>query len=218
MKIVIPTCDKYSYLVPGNIHSIRKSWPDCPYEIVVITGREELPIKTAEVVYLGDDRQYGTNLLTFLDNNYSDKELLIWLDDYYLFNVNINMVTAAHKLVASGSIDGVRLSKMYTPQEEPKYKKDERFVYINKQEQYSFSQQAAIWNTDVFHRILYDGEDPWQTELNGSGRISHGVVNVGDLLGVSVESLQYHNLSYQRTIDTQSIIWYMRSVARDLNV
>jgi len=218
MKIVIPTCDKYSHFVPGNIHCIRKYWKDCPYDIVVLTGKKLIPVSTAEIVYLGEDMQYGTNLLRFLKNHYNDKEILIWLDDYYLTNVDRSIVSAAHELTSMGKVDGVRLSKLYTPQEETVYEKDKRFVFINKIEQYSFSQQATIWNTYAFTRLLCDGEDPWETELNGSGRIKHGAVSVGDIIGVTVEALSYRNMCHLRTLDHDSVIWYMESVAETLNV
>jgi len=212
VKIIIPTCDKYSHFIPGNIFCVRKFWPRCPYEIVVLTGKKEIPIEGIKVYYFGEDKHYATNLINFLDSEYSDEHLLLWLDDYYLNYVNEKIVAKAQELINSPEIDMIRLSAIFTP-EGKQFIDDSRFCYIDKTAPYSFSQQASMWTTAIFRRFLKHGEDPWQTEIEGSTRVRIASKEIGEFLGVTQPVLNYRNISFQGNIDKGSFQWFMEQIS-----
>ena len=37
MKVVVFSCDKYSWLVPTFLHFYEKNWPDNPYQTELVT-------------------------------------------------------------------------------------------------------------------------------------------------------------------------------------
>jgi len=213
MQVVIPTYDGYNFLVPPCVHCLRKYWPEQPMNILVVNGGgKEIQLEKrvdTQVVYLGEDRQYGSNLIAALDKFVKDEIFLLWLDDYMLHDVGRSVMAKAKALITEPNIDCVRLSDVYTP-EFTLFEPDNRFTYIDKKAQYSFSQQAALWRTGAFRRNLRDGEDPWETELNGSGRIEHGPDDAfGDFLGVNKPALQYHNILNKGVFDPKATAWLL---------
>jgi len=212
MQILIPTYDDYNFLVPPNIACIRRYWPKCRWDILVVNGgKRQIPLNDdkVRVLYLNEDKNYGSNLLHAIDTAVDDEHLLLWLDDYMLFHLDHSVINAAVSLVKSPEIPSVRLSKMYTPEREP-YDADARFTYIDMKAQYSFSQQACFWETSVFRDNLREGEDPWETELNGSGRIEHSPDGTfRPFLGVLVPALEYHNILNKGVFDANATKWLL---------
>jgi len=88
MQILLPTYDDYNFLVPPNIACLRRAWPRCPWEIVVVNGGKRqirLPEdKKIRVLYLDEDKNYGANLIAAIDTAITDEHILLWLDDYML--------------------------------------------------------------------------------------------------------------------------------------
>ena len=37
MKIIVPTCDKYLWVMPTFLHFYKKNWPDSPYQFECVT-------------------------------------------------------------------------------------------------------------------------------------------------------------------------------------
>jgi len=212
MKIVIPTCDAYSFLVPANIYYLQRFWPDCPFKVVVVAGKKEIKVPSGvEIVYLGEDHQFGSNMINFLDSHYTDEHLLIWFDDYFLYQLDRDVLSAAVDLAGHEEVTSVRLSQTYTPEGKP-FEPDARFCYIDKSEPYSFSQQAGIWRTDSYRRLLWAGENPWQAELEGSTRVRKTADSLGEFFGVSVPCLDYKNACYQGGIDKGTFIWALETL------
>jgi len=210
MEILLPTYDKYNFLIPANIACLRDYWPENRDRIVVINGGKKqiqlLDDQGIQIIYTGEDHNYGSNLIAAIDAAIKSEHILIWLDDYMLYRVQHDVVNAAQKLVERPEIDSVRLSKLYTP-DWTVYEEDDRFCYIDKNAQYSFSQQAAFWATAAFRRNLREGENPWETELNGSGRIEHHTTDMGILLGVRQPALDYHNVLNKNVFDVNAAKW-----------
>jgi len=195
MKIIVPTCDAYADTVRVNLHYLNKVWPEHPRVVVVANSKPE-NIADADIFRLPTDEQFGSNMLTFLEQ-YEDPSLLIWLDDYFIKGIDRDVVEKAIRLVNENVVDCVRLSKMYTPEGEP-YAEDSRFCLIDKQAPYNLSLQASVWNTDIFRRLLRRGETAWETEIFGSGRTE---ISQRPFLGVTVPALEYDNAYYQGTVD-----------------
>ncbi len=216
MKIVIPTCDTYSYLIPPNILFLKKYWPECPHGIVVVGGKKKIDVpEDVEVVYLGEDHQFASNMINFLDHHYNEKHLLVWFDDYFMYQLDREVFTAAAVLAGHNEVSCVRLSQTYTP-EGKSFEPDDRFCYIDREEPYSFSQQAAIWRTDHYRSLLWAGENPWETELEGSTRVKETKDKLGEFLGVTVPCLDYKNFCYQGGVDRGSAEWALGQLMEEV--
>lgn len=167
MKVTILACNKYTWLVPIALHFYRKYWPDNPYqtEIVTETGHVE------GTVYYINDASWASRLLNYLKQSEESKFLLIMEEHFIEKPVDTQRVRIAENL-CTGNVGCVRLNapdkwfKSYAIKTDIKgfreYPLDKR---------YSVSMQTAIWQKRYLFDVLRDGEDIWQTEVDGSERL-----------------------------------------------
>lgn len=212
MKIVIPTCDKYSTVVPYNLALLRKFWPDCPYDIVVVATEHRPPVRGVEVVMLGEDKRFGANMRQFLLHHYDHRALLVWLDDYLLVSVDRKMVRKARRLVATGQASTVVLSKKFTPEGGRLHPKDDRFIRVRKNYPYCLSLQASVWNTKILFDQLRNTETIWRTEWAGSIRIAREGRDLPTFWGVTRKAMEYKNYYRRGTIDPRAHVWAQANV------
>ncbi len=203
VKILIPTCDKYAHTVPVHVHFLRKLWPQCPYEITVLTT--EAPIEVdAEVIRLGKDHGFSNNLHIFLSRFMHDDLMMLCLDD--LLPVEIHprrIVRAVTALQTDQSVHMVRLSKRFT-RPGRMYKHDSLFVDMNKSDQYLFSLKGTIWRTDVFRRLLRKDTHPWGAEWAGGNRAKR---LPGKFLGAGKPILAQKNWYIHGKKDKGTTLW-----------
>jgi len=168
MKVVVATCNKYTWLAPIFLHFYRKNWPDNPYETEFVT-------ETAEVrcmpTYQAGNLSWADRMAWYL-NQYVGGVFLLLVEDYILTEgVDTALVKRAVD-VCTGDVGCVRISE-YNPLS--------RFLLPNGaisgfkeyplDKPYSVSLQASIWQKDFFLDILKQRESVWQTELEGSKRV-----------------------------------------------
>ena len=93
------------------------------------------------------------------------------MDDYILKEiVNTDKVKRAESLCV-GDIGCVRL---YAHDRDSQFLVDTKiggFKEYPLDKPYSVSLQASIWQKEFFLEILQNGENPWQTEIEGSKRV-----------------------------------------------
>jgi len=149
-------------------------------------------------------RGYAGDWLYFLARYVADEHFMLWLADYMFYEANEQLILDAERVATRPEIGCVRLSRQFTPQHFARWEQDGRFRVIPPGAAYSFSQQITIWKTNVFRRILKDGEDPWQTEIYGSsrmGQLYQGRPGEPTFLGLAdEEAIRYHNLYKDRKI------------------
>ena len=173
MKIIMFTCHAYHYVIPIFYHFWKQRWPDCPYQLVVVTGRTKIDLPNdsqVEIIYQGDDLGYASNAITYL-SSIPDKVVLLLQEDFILHGVRSDMVPKAKALCEREDIGCVRLGGVPGPDwafEEPG---GEGFGEIAKAEaDWVFSMQAAVWEKDVFLSLIQWGDSPWQAEHKGTDK------------------------------------------------
>ncbi|KKN85729.1 hypothetical protein LCGC14_0275340 [marine sediment metagenome] len=203
MKIVIPTCDKYAHTIPAHIHFLRKLWPQCPYDVIVITNEENIDVD-ATVIKLGKDLGFADNLHLFLRHHMHDELMMLCLDD--LIPVEIyprRIARALAALTEDSSVCMVRLSKRFTTKGTP-YKRDALFVRMAKDNPFLFSQKGTIWQTGVFRRLLRRHATPWTAERIGAERAKSVK---GKFLGATKPILVQRNWFTHGKRDKKTTIW-----------
>lgn len=120
--------------------------------------------------------QWSTGLIRLLNDHVLNSHFILLLEDFFLtavvqsekiealvklaqtdktiLRVDLTADRAAQRHIKHGSYEGMRL--ISTPHSSP----------------YQMSFQAGIWNKALMLDVLRAGEDPWQSELNGSTRLS----------------------------------------------
>src|SRR5574344_92810 len=83
IALLIPTCDAFADILPGNILSLRKFWPEFDEQIYAITDKEpKNPIPGVNYIVAGD-LEYSDRLKYGLEHIESEY-VLVCLDDYYI--------------------------------------------------------------------------------------------------------------------------------------
>lgn len=168
MRIVVFTCDEYSWLIPTFWHFYRKNWKDNPYKTEFVTETKE--IKFGDAVFYGGKMPWVDRAIKYLKQLDDDKFLLM-LDDYILeSSVDSHKVKIAENLCEND----VGCVKLTAHDEMSKFLVDtdiEGFKKYPLDKPYSVSLQVAIWQKSFFLDILKSGENIWETEVNGSKRM-----------------------------------------------
>ncbi len=168
MKIVILTCNKYTWLVPVFLHFQRKYWPDNPYPIEIIAETDHVEGS----VFYTKGVSWSSGILNYLKQS-SDDKFLLTPEDYIIEStVNTKRVRLAERL-CEGNIGCVKLNapeKYYNRHAVESGVKFYKEYPLDKP--YSMSMQAAIWQKRYLLEVLRHKEDAWQAELVGSKRVA----------------------------------------------
>jgi len=174
MRIVVFTCDKYSWLIPTFLHFYKKMWPDNPYQTDFVTETKEI----------GQPSTFFTGKIPWPDGaiNYfksCDEEVfLLLLEDYIIKEpIDTNRIKIAESLCRD-DIGCVRLNP---------HDKLRRFLFnvgiegfkeYPLDKPYSVSLQPAIWQKKFLFEFIEKGENIWQVENEGSIRIQKSKMRV----------------------------------------
>lgn len=167
MKVVVLTCNKYTWLVPVFLHFYKKYWPDNPYQTEIVTETDHID----GTVYYSEKTSWSSRLINYLKQSNEDKFLLIMEEHLTEEPVNTRRVQMAEDLCA-GNIGCVRLNapdKWFRCHAVGTNIKGFKEYPLDKR--YSMSMQTSIWQKQYLLDILRNGEDIWQTEIKGSERL-----------------------------------------------
>jgi len=181
MKIVVFTCDKYSWLIPTFWHFYKKNWQNNPYEIEFVTETKKLEFgysifypgkilpNSVSIFYAGKI-PWADRAIKYLKQSNEDKFLLL-LDDYILNNrIDSSKVKIAEDLCR----DKIGCVKLTVHNKYSKFliqSEIDGFKEYPTDKPYPISLQAAIWQKSFFLDILKEHETIWETEVNGSKRV-----------------------------------------------
>lgn len=205
MKVVCFTCDQYSYIVPSFVSIFHKVWPDCPWELEIVTDYIRINVKE-HVVYAQAGRHFSDRLIKYMDYHVGKHEhILVLLEDYILYALNRPLIMRALSMLQSDP--NIGLIRLYPkPGPTMPYNDDPEIGEINRNDLYPASFQPAIWRSDVFRGILSPGEDPWQTEEAGSWKARHMPENVRFLATREI-ALNYLNYCTKGILDANVTQW-----------
>jgi hypothetical protein len=207
MKIITVACDRYADAAPAWWHLFKKNWPGCEYDVVFVTNKRKLDVPAPVQHLRGKDIDFGSRLRQFLHDYYTEEHLLIHMIDYFIKDVDADLVAQAHELCALPDIRHVRLRPQPHP---PRPYPAPGFGLIDKRARYSLSLQPGIWETQVLYDLCVDGENPWLTEMRGSGRVQKVP---GTFL--SVDRYVLPHLNYYRRHQPNGLDWVRDNVAEE---
>lgn len=174
MKIVVFSCDTYSWLIPIFLHFYEKSWPDNPYQTVFVTETEKTKGVTT---FCAGKLEWTDRMIKYL-NSCDDETFLLLSVDYIIEKkVDTDRIKRAENLCRN-NIGCVRL---YTHDRWSKFLFDtniEGFKEYPLDKRYSISLQASIWQKEFLLEFLKKGETCWKTEGRGSIRIHNSKYRV----------------------------------------
>jgi len=166
VTIIVNSCDKYYQAWEILNYSYSKYWPDCPWDIVVMTNYLEAPM--GKSTKLGSVLSW-TSMMKNTLNQIETPYVLLHLDDYFFTDyIDTNLFLDYVRIMERDNITHLRITPATDGIED--YPLDNRFKLIKKDSIYRTSLSPAIWNTKQFKSFLADGEDMWQFETQGRYR------------------------------------------------
>lgn len=191
MKIIVISCDKYLWLIPTFLHFYKKKWPDNPYQTDFISEVEAIEGQTT---FCPGKLPWATRLIKYLDSD-NERKFLIFCEDYILKKkVNSHDIKRAEDLC----VDDIGCVRLNAHDRESHFLIDSMikgFKQYPLDKPYSVSLQTSIWQKEFLLEFLREGENIWQTEIDGSKRICESRKKV---IWSDVPILIYHACGYMQ--------------------
>lgn len=103
VAFVISSCDHYSDLWEPFFKNFFKYWPDCPYDVCLISNFKDYPDPRVITIKIGEDKSYADNLRNAL-KSINHKWVLLWLDDV-IFSGKVDTETLKRIVLEAESIN-----------------------------------------------------------------------------------------------------------------
>lgn len=165
MKVIILTCNKYSWLVPIFLHFYRKYWPDNPYQTEIVTETDHVN----GTVFYNEETSWASRLINYLKQSKENKFLLFMEDFIIEKQIDTKRIRHAEELCKGnvGCVRVVETNKWFNYAINIGIK---GFREYPLDRGYSLSLTSAIWQKQFLLKGLREGENAWQTECDGSKR------------------------------------------------
>lgn len=167
--LVVISCDNYSDLWAGYEKSINKFWPDCLFDIYLITNYKEFESNRLKTIQVGEDFSWSRGLkeaLKVIKEKY--KYSIITLEDLFLIDyVDNNYLISTLKKALDQDVKYLRLHRN-------KYKKSkttELYEPIKNNVLYRLNCTYSLWNNAFLFSLLKEEESAWQFEYNVPERV-----------------------------------------------
>jgi len=166
IAILVVSCDKYSDLWNPFFETFFKFWPDCPFNIYLLSNYKTTNLARIKNVTIGRDISWSDNLIKcikLLKENY----IFLFLDDLFLVNfVKTKEVLYILNWAIDENVNYIRMN----PSPVPDKKCNKLLGIISKGSIYRTSTVLSVWKKDVLSDLLKKVESAWDFEILGSLR------------------------------------------------
>jgi len=169
--VVVSSFDGFADCWDHFYYSVEKYWPDCPWPIVLLAGREQRTYPRMAVWPLGEDRGWAGNMITALNRVQTDYVLYLQEDYWLSQRVKTDRLAAWLQTMRERNWQYLRLNPCPPP---------ERLLpdlpgvgECTADSKYRVSLQAAFWQKDFFLKLLCDGENGWDFEAKSRERLQN---------------------------------------------
>jgi len=169
--LIVSSCDNYSDLWVPFFKLLKIYWPDCPYQVLLITENKVFNDKGIISSKIGVNLDWSTLLSRSLDL-VKTPYVLFMLEDFF-----IREVVETEKLekilnnMNQSSIDMMRLIP-FKGKSASHHLNTSIFNVIPLEARYRVSTQGAFWKLKTLQNLIKLGESPWEFEINGTKRSS----------------------------------------------
>lgn len=172
MAILVCSCDKYEDVWNPMFEMFYKFWPDCPYDVYLLTNQKNYQHKKVKTISTGDDVTWSKAFRRALQS-IKEKYVLIIMEDYILRSkVRNSDFEIALEYMESHCVDYFRTFPAPRPTVEIGMCGDFKIGEIETEAPYRVSLQSAIWKREYVLSIIDDKDSAWQFEHLGSKRSS----------------------------------------------
>ena len=168
--VLVCSCDKYADLLKPFIELWRRFWPDCPFELVLVTETDPHVAGFDRVIACGGGSNWCPRLVAAL-NQIDTPYVLMLCDDYFLSR-RVDTQQLLSRLAQMREFGAANLRLIPNPR--PTATNAEPFGHgtdllrYKPMKAYSIATQSGLWRRD-FLRSLADGRASiWEFERYGS--------------------------------------------------
>lgn len=155
--IIVMSCDAYSDVWGPFAQCWTKFWPNCPFEIYLISEKKEFIHPMIKNMLTGERMNWG-RMMHFVFENIETPYLLYLQEDYLLRSaVDESMIINMMSIFEEEGAAYLRLLPWPGPDEpHPKY---DKVGVLNPDSKYRTSLQAAIWRKEVLEQLVDINDD-----------------------------------------------------------
>lgn len=165
--VLVASCDAYADVVPGFEFFWQKYWPDCPFEVVLLT--ENLPETEGmfqRVIRVGVGLNWSQCLTRALEQ-ISTPYVMFLCNDYYL-NAPVDTTQIGKRLSQAIQLNAVNLRLIPNPPTKHVFDASLGLLEYRKQTAYCISTQTGFWNREFLLGLLSKTASAWEFERRGS--------------------------------------------------
>lgn len=175
LTILVNSCDKYEDAWEPFFRLLKRFWPECSYEIVLVTENKKYHCDYLNVrTFCGGKKSWGMRLKSALESIESE-HVLYFLEDFFLMKrVDENTFQQAFKLICNDpniGFVGLKNNHAYYWKDgspchssEPFLSKDEIKVF------HRVNNMVGIWKREWFVKLIRTYETPWEFDNYASER------------------------------------------------
>jgi len=164
--VLVLSCDKYSDLWDPFFKLLFKFWPDCPFNVYLLSNYKITNFPKVKTINIGEDISWSDNLYKGL-NLLKEDYLFLLLEDLFLIDfVNTDKIFNLFDLALNISANYLRIE----PSPKPDKKYNELIGIVSKGTLYRATSAVCIWKKKVLLKLLKTSETAWDFEINGSTR------------------------------------------------
>lgn len=163
LSIIVNSCDRYKDCWKPFLFSIDKYWPDCPYDIYILSNFESIQWHNATFIKVGMLYGFG-NEMSFALNKINSDYVLYMQEDYFLSQkVNTEAIEAHLQHCITNNVDQLKLSTDGSNRD--KYRIEQSDYCINPMDKpYAINTDISIWNRDSFIKVCFPDTTIWDWE------------------------------------------------------
>jgi hypothetical protein len=168
LTILVSSCDDFSDCWGPYCHGLEKYWPDCPYDVFIVTNDKDVADCRAKALRVGDDKGWSANTMEAL-RRISSPYVFYTHEDFWISKpVDTHVIEDYLDIMERDKADYVRLYPAPPPDND--FPDDWRLGTLSVGASYRTALQVALWRKTVLEELIVPGEDPWQFELQGTPR------------------------------------------------
>ena len=168
VTVLVSSHDKYMDAWEIFDYGIRKYWPDCPFKILMITNYAQPKLRSLKILPVGDDKGWGSNLLSALNKIKTPYVLYLQEDYWFKKHVDTNSIKDFIRIMGEYSVDYIRLNA--NPPPEHRCSLNSMLGTIAAEATYKTALQASIWRKEVLESLVSSHDNPWEFEKKGPVR------------------------------------------------
>lgn len=169
VAIMVSSCDAFfDAWQPFNFF-LKRFWPDCPFEIFLLSNEIQVRSPRIQSLVLGPDRGWSSNFLSALER-VRHPYIFYVQEDYFLTAPVQNQQLAndfAEMIASGGSALCFRARSKPDPGFQPL---NDRFGLVPVDSDGRTRCQVTLWNREALQSIPRPGETAWNFEARGSAR------------------------------------------------